>query len=343
MIHRSVPRHINNPLALAMRILASRNGEAVYALGSAAMQVVASPLDMALGAREGRLYERAQPPKRPIVFVVGPPRSGTTVAAQVLTAGLPVAYFNNLTSIFPRSPITVNQMVRRPFRNELISFRSFYGKSKNWYGPNDALYLWDRWFGSDRTVIPTGIGEAERARLVQFFGAFQEAFPRPLVAKNNNMNAYANIVAPLLPTAIFVCMRRDPLYLAQALLKSRRDIHGSDDTPYGLQDPDGEPARSATPYQSVCRQVAFHRNLEREQVAAIGAERYWVVDYETFCEDPRALVDRVARHVAPGETIEPPAGVDIRPFPVSRQQKLSDEDFALLRRELDNASLTGAG
>ncbi len=188
-------------------------------------------------------------------------------------------------------------------------------------------------------MIPTAIDEPNRTRLVQFFGAFQNAFPRPLVAKNNNMNAYARLVAPLLPTAIFVCMRRNPLYLAQALLKSRRDIHGTDETPYGLEDPDCKSAPPDTPYQSVCRQVAFHRKLEREQLAAIGSERYWVVDYEAFCENPRALVDRVARHMAPGEPVTPPAGVDIAPFPVSQHQKIGDEDFALLKRELDACSL----
>jgi hypothetical protein len=342
MIHRSIPGHFSNPAALAMRILASRNGEALYALVSAAMQVALTPVDMAMSIREKRIYERAAPPRRPIVFVVGPPRSGTTVVAQVLTASLPVAYFNNLTSIFPRSPIVVNKLVRRPFRNERIAFRSFYGKSKNWYGPNDALYFWDRWFGSDRTAIPAAIGEPNRSRLIQFFGAFQEAFPLPLIAKNNNMNAYANIVAPLLPTAVFVCMRRNPLYLAQALLKSRRDIHGSDETPYGIEDPDGTAVESENPYQSVCRQVAFYQTLERAQSRAIGPERYWPVDYEAFCDNPRALVDRVANHIAPGESFDPPAGVDLNPFPISRHQKISDEEFELLTRELERRSLLKA-
>jgi len=340
MIHRSIPRHINNPFALAMRILASRNGEAFYALASAAAQAAVTPLDLALSLREKRICERASPPERPIAFVVGPPRSGTTVTAQVLSASLPVAYFNNLTSIFPRSPITVNKMVRRPFRNERISFRSFYGKSSNWYGPNDALYFWDRWFGSDRTIIPTAIDEPHRTQLVQFFGAFQEAFPLPLVSKNNNMNAYAKIVAPLLPTAVFVCMRRNPLYLAQALLKSRRDIHGSDETPYGLEDPQVKGAQSDNAYQSVCRQVAFHRKLETEQLQAIGPDRYWVVDYEQFCNDPTALVDRVASYIAPEKSVARTEGVDLKPFPVSQQQKISDKDFARLTAELETWSLS---
>lgn len=343
VVRNSVPSHFNNPVSLALRILASGNGEALYALVSAGMQICFTPLDVALSIRERQLYERAKPPRRPIVFVVGPPRSGTTIAAQVLAASLPVAYFNNLTSIFPRSPITVNKLVRRPFRNERISFRSFYGKSKHWYGPNDALYFWDRWLGTDRTTIPTAIDEPNQTRLVRFFGAFQEAFPRPLVAKNNNMNAFAKLVAPLLPTAVFICMRRNPVYLAQALLKSRRDIHGSDETAYGLEGPDGKDAKSYTPVQSVCRQVAFHRKLEREQLEAIGSDRYWIVDYEDFCENPRALVNRVAKHVAPGESVEPPSGVDLKSLPISQHQRINDNEFSLLKQELEELSLSEPG
>ena len=325
-----------------MRILASRNPEAIYALASAGMQAALMPVDLALSIQEKRFYERAKPPEQPIVFVVGPPRSGTTVVAQALIASLPVTYFSNLTSVFPRSPIIVNKMVPQPFRNDQMEFKSFYGKSKKWYGANDALYFWDRWFGRDRTVIPTTIGEPQRTQLIQFFGAFQEAFPQPLVAKHNNLNAYANIVAPLLPNAVFLCMRRNPLYLAQALLKSRRDIHGSDETTYGLDDPTRKGAKDENPYEAVCRQVAFHQKLEREQLESIGPERYWVVDYESFCIDPKAVVDRVASHIARHSLSERSVGVDLNPFSVSQRQKLSDEEFALLTRELEKRSLLEA-
>jgi len=339
--HDYVPGHIQNPVALVLRILSSRNPEAIYALFSAGAQAALTPLDLTLSIWEKSIYERAKPPQRPIVFVVGPPRSGTTLVAQALIASLPVAYFNNLTSVFPRSPIVVNKAAPRPCRNERIEFRSFYGKSKKWFGPNDALYFWDRWLGRDRTVIPTAIDEPNRTRLVQFFGAFQEAFPQPLVAKNNNMNAYAKIVAPLLPTSIFLCLRRDPLYLAQALLKSRRDIHGSDDASYGLDDPAQKGVTDINPYEAVCRQVAFYQKLEREQLEALGPDRYWIVDYETFCSDPNAIVRRVAKYISRDPMCETAAAADLKPFSASRRQNLSDEEFALLTQELKKRSLIG--
>lgn len=339
--HDYVPGHIQNPVSLVLRILASRNPEAIYALFSAGAQAALTPLDLALGVWENRIYERSAPPQRPIVFVVGPPRSGTTLVAQALIASLPVAYFNNLTSVFPRSPILVNRAASRPFRNERIEFRSFYGKSKKWFGPNDALYFWDRWLGRDRTVIPASVDEPNRTRLIQFFGAFQEAFPRPLVAKHNNMNAYANVVAPLLPTSIFLCLRRDPLYLAQALLKSRRDIHGSDDASYGLDDPAQKGRKDNNPYEAVCRQVAFYQTLEREQLEALGPDRYWIVDYEAFCNDPNAIVGRVAKYISRDPICETSVVADLKPFSASRRQNLSDEEFGLLTQELKKRSLIG--
>ena len=60
------------------------------------------------------LYAKARAPRHPIIIVVGPPRSGTTLVAQTLTHYLNLTYFNNVTSLFPRSPICGNRILRNP-------------------------------------------------------------------------------------------------------------------------------------------------------------------------------------------------------------------------------------
>ena len=158
------------------------------------------------------------------------------------------------------------------------------------------------------------------------------------------MNAYAKIAAPLLPTAIFICMRRNPLYLAQALLKGRRDIHGSDKIAYGLDDPAWKGVKDRTPYEAVCDQVQFHQQLERQQLEAIGSGRYWILDYESFCNHPNSLVARVTRYIAPSlrsyteRLIQP----NLKPFKVSLKQVLDDEEFALLTEALEKRNLLEA-
>jgi len=81
----------------------------------------------------------------------GPPVSKRRCAA--------LAYFNNLTSVFPGAPITVNKLITNPFRNSQVVSTSYFGRTRGWHGPHDALGLWDRWLGSDRTQLLATIGK----------------------------------------------------------------------------------------------------------------------------------------------------------------------------------------
>jgi hypothetical protein len=108
------------------------------------------PLDLLLRGRERRLCAVAPPSVKPIIIVVGPPRSGTTLVAQYLINTFDVCYLNNLTALFPNSPITANVLFGRMARLGAGDYDAFYGKSRGLSGANDGLYIWDRWLGSDR-------------------------------------------------------------------------------------------------------------------------------------------------------------------------------------------------
>jgi hypothetical protein len=287
-LHKFIPAHFHDPFGLAFRLLKTRDPAARFAMGSALAGLALTPLDLALSIAESRRTGRAKAPVKPILFVCGPPRSGTTLVSQVLIANLPVAYFNNLTSLFPRSPLTSNAIFGRLLTRREPELHSYYGRSRYLSGSNDALYLWDRWLGKDRSEIPSAIDPARRQELVHFFGAVEASTGKPLVAKNNNLNAVAHLVAEALPTASFLCMDRDPVYLAQSLLRARREIHGSDEIAYGFAEATSVPGESTI--DEVCRQVIFHRELMRKQQATIGASRFRVVSYERFCQAPEETV-----------------------------------------------------
>lgn len=287
---RYVPSHFKSPLSLAWRLLRSGDPDAMGAMAQAAAGILLVPLDMLLAGRESDLYTRARPPERPLLFVCGPPRSGTTVVAQTLISHLPVAYLSNVAGLFPRSPITAERLIGRhlaPWRPE---YHSYYGRVASLRGPNDALGLWDRWLGPDRTRQRTSLTAAEGEALWRFFGALEGWTGRPLVAKNNNLNVQAQAVAAYLPTARFLCLDRDPRFLAQSLLTARLTIHGDQRAAYGLAPEAGE---DETPFESVCRQVKFLREGAESQCKAVGADRFWIVRYEEFCADPSGWIMRV--------------------------------------------------
>ncbi len=332
-LHGCLPSHFVDPFGLTGRLLASKSSAAYFAMLSSLGRIACLPADLLLSGREQALYHAATEAKLPIIFIVGPPRSGTTLVAQTLIRHLPVAYINNLTALFPRSPISINSFFDRPLRNERQGDRSYFGKTAGFWGQNDALHIWDRWLGTDRTTFPAELNEDRRQKMKAFFGAYETFSGRPLIAKNNNMNAFAHLIADALPTATFICLQRSPRALAQSLLISRQQIQGSSKHRYGLVDPERKEQPVDDAIADVCRQIRYFRDLEETQRARIGAERFWTLSYEAFCQNPSALVAKVADEIL---RMACPDGQpsSIKPFNISKTDKLNPTDLAHLEAQL---------
>lgn len=328
---RFVPQHLHNPVGLAARLVRSGDPDARGAMLQAALGVALAPLDILLARRERRLYALAQPPVRPQLFVCGPPRSGTSLVTQVLLAHLPVEYLSNVTALFPRAPLIAERLLRPRLRPWRPAFHSYYGRVAALRGPNDSLQLWDRWLGHDRTRVRDALTAEESDAMRRFFGAMERLAGRPFVGKNNNLNLQAGAVGKAMPTARFLCLTRDPLFLAQALLRARREIHGADDMTYGLPAP--EPP-GADPIESVCRQVVYHQRGALAQQALLGPERFRFLAYEEFCADPAATVLLAAGNLGIAEHDVCPVAPATR-FSPSNRARLSEGEFARLRATLE--------
>jgi Sulfotransferase family len=292
-----LPPNFQDAGGLFLRLLQTRNRAAYFAMTHTALAVAATPLDLLLERAERGLYARAEPPKKPIVLVGGAPRSGTTILEQVLVKSLPVTYFNNLTAVFPRAPIMANRLFGRLLRKPRRGFDNFYGRTSGFAGRNDGLHLWDRWLGNDRYRPPTHLEPALADGMRRFFGAFEAAFGGPIANKNNALAICADVVAPVLPTAHFVCIRREPLYAVQSILGTREFIQGKREAPYGVGDPRYAGRTDVDPIEEVCAQVLYTERRMEEHQRTLGPSRFWIVQYEEFCRAPSAVAEKVADEI----------------------------------------------
>lgn len=325
-LHRYVPRTFHDPLGLAVRLLRTENPAARAAMGYAALGLALAPFDLCLAPFERRRLAKAGIPQRPIVLVCGPPRSGTTLLTQTLISALPFGYFTNLSVLFPRAPLTASALFHGIVEQRKVSAQSYYGRTRYLSGPNDALPIWDRWLGKNREKAPTEIAAPEREAMARFFAAFESQSGHSIIAKNNSLNASAHLVAEALPTARFICLRREPLFLAQSLLEARRAIHGSEVHPYGPTVP-GAASEDADPLESVARQVRFHESLAQAQLDRLGAERFRIVSYESLCRAPSEVVGMVARDIL-GISVD--VAQPIAPIPASNKLRLPPEQVSRL-------------
>jgi len=193
--------NFNDPVGLLMRMLRSGNRAAYGALFRTAFSIGLTPLDWLLQAKEKRRLAAVDESqiRHPLVLIVGPPRSGSTLLYQALARYANVSYLTNLTSMFPRSPISsaslfqaYGQRPTKSFAMGLFAKRSFAKSSQNYYGqtpglrsPNDGFEVWNRWLGEDRYQAPETLEPASAKQMRRFFAAWTKEFDKPFLNKNN--------------------------------------------------------------------------------------------------------------------------------------------------------------
>lgn len=286
-----------------------------------ALEDLLASLNAAIAPGGDALAAERGAPTRPVVLVVGCPRSGTTLLMQWLAASGAFGYPSNLLSRFWRAP-AVGAMVERllfdpavQFRDELglgsapaVGFDSDLGKTAGARSPNEFWYFWRRFFPLGEAG---GLGEAGRAGVdgPGFLGelaAWEAAVGRPLALKAVLLAWDLPLLAALLPRAVFVDIRRDPFYNAQALLLARRRFFGDARRWYSVRPPEAGALADRTPHEQVVGQVGYMRRAIDGGLASLDPRRVVRLAYARFCGDPaEAWAELVRALRAAGEEIDP--------------------------------------
>ena len=337
-LSRFVPQHVNDPFGLVRRMLASRKRAALFTLWLTGLGILLTPVDLLLQAIERVRGERSGAgPAGPVIIVCGPARSGATLVYQVLAANLDVAYVRNFTTMFSRSPVLASRLFTRRVARRQDRYENYYGKTSGMQAPSEANHLWNQWIDADSSGFRTRLTPAGAARMRRFMSRFSRSENLPLLCKNTNANAFADTIDEHLDDCYFICLRREPVYLAQSLLRARREINGDVERSYGVVNTDE--SMPSDPVAQVVGQVRYLDELAEGQQARIGRRRFWIVDYERFCRDPGSLVRRVRSEILGAEPGAPDDAPPLPPFENTNR----DTDTRLLDRIREAFRTAAAG
>jgi hypothetical protein len=293
-----------DPVGLVRRMLGAPEPAARASLARAALEIAAKPLDRALQRREERLLAAAPPSDAPMLLIVGPPRSGTTLVYQTVVRRLPVSFATNLSALFPRAPIAAQALFSRSRHTTGTDLRSYFGQTRALFDANDAFHLWDRWLGTERYRAPDVIAPDAVRAMRRFFDAWSWRFPAPFVNKNNRNTDCLRQLAEALPEARFVVVRRDPLETLQSLLIARQVVQGDVARAWGLRSHDARHAGTRAAVEAVCEQLVEIERRLRADCAVIAPGRLLEVSYAQFCTAPDDVVSACAALIG----VEPLAG-----------------------------------
>jgi hypothetical protein len=233
---------------------------------------------------------------RPPVFVVGAPRSGSTLLYKALVDRFDLGYVSNLVACLPQVP-TVGLRIARLLRGTRPSagYESHYGRISGWKSPHEAGQLWYRWFPRPPHVH-VGAGETPSAVLAEVryeVTAMTALLGRPIVFKNLYNSMRLAPLAEAFPEASFLVCRRDVTDVALSLLRARVDNEGSTERWVSLPPRQIDALRRLdVPDQVAGQVICTYEQIDQDR-ERLGDERFLDVDYADLCHDPAGELARV--------------------------------------------------
>lgn len=253
----------------------------------------------------------------PVILVLGPLRSGTTLFMQWLANTGLAAYPTNLLSRFYQAPIIgakIQLMLadsRYNFRDELgkviqkASYTSENGKTKGMLAPNEFWYFWRRFLSDPSRDVWTN-DELRQSmdvrRMIAELSGIMEVFEKPFAAKAMLFNYNISFLDSIFDNVLFVQLKRDPVANVASVLEARKRQFGSADTWYSFKIPEYDELIKHDPVTQVAGQVHYINHAVSEGLLNVTDNRKLVVDYEKFCADPSKVFASLRERIGAKET-----------------------------------------
>jgi hypothetical protein len=278
----------------------------------------------AAAAAERLLLGTASAPRGPQLFVLGLPRSGTTLVYQYLAHRYAVSYFTNAVGRFPCAACLCTTLATRRLGRYVSDFASEYGKSVGPLAPREAGDFWTLFFAPDRYVSFDELPEPARVRLRRTVACVQRAFGgAPFVNKNVMHAQRVDALALLFPEARFLVVERALADVGLSVLRGRsRHAPGAGDW-WSIRPTDHAAFAGLPLPEQIAGQLASVGRRLAEDLGRLPAERVLGLDYEAFCAAPDEALAGVRAALGAPATRSPavPAFARARNAPASPEEE----------------------
>lgn len=242
------------------------------------------------------------PPDEPQLFILGLPRTGTTLVYQYVVHRLRVAYFPNAVGRYYLAPCLATQ-IQKALRSDYRSnFRSEYGSVTGALAPHEAGRFWGRFFGFEDYVSPCDISPTDRRTLRQTVGYIQHLFGHSLFV-NKNVKHILRIPAlhSIFPNAHFLRVHRNWKDVGLSLLRARHANLPDPTMWWSAKPPNYRQLRDVPIVEQIPAQIeALSEKIDTE-LSALPSNKVLSINYSSFCRSPDKLIQSIRSRIHPAE------------------------------------------
>ncbi len=231
------------------------------------------------------------------IFIIGAPRSGTTLVYQALISALDVCYPSNLIARFWENPLlgyALQNDIYPEFSKFISSFESMHGYSENSaLEPHEFGYFWSRWFDHSKTHFTSPDTEINPL-LKKEINALLNFSQKDWIFKNLTLGLKIPLLKKKFPKAKFVVVTRTPGSVAASLLMGRIKRFGNKNHWWSLIPKEIDRLNQCSAEEQVVAQVFYCYRQIFDDLQILNEQDYHIVDYRQFCGKTKAIVTEIA-------------------------------------------------
>lgn len=263
----------------------------------------------------------------PQFFILGLPRTGTTLIYQYVVHRLNVAYFTNGVGKYSRSPSLVTLLQKRMCSPYVSNFENNYGRVKGFMAPREAGGFWCRFFSIDNYEKYEEINNRKINIIKKTIFKIQNTFNgAPFVNKNVKHILRLSALARIFPNSYFIIVWRDPIDIGLSLLKWKKN-NGINKW-FSVKPKNYEDLKDTHYLDQIANQVYELDKKLRSDILKLNKERIFNIQYKEFCEDPDSVIDFVLKNTKnTGFKNE-----NVKKFDFRKREAKTEEEKKLVRK-----------
>lgn len=225
------------------------------------------------------------------IFIIGLPRSGTTILYQYLIQIFEVSYLNNLWAIFPKSaPYFPNFCSPEP----KPEFSSFYGNGLKLKSAQEGGRIFNRWFPDQENHYYKEIEAEKLTDLKEYFDLLTSKTNRPALIKSGRNIVRLEVIKKAFPNARFIRLSRDPLSIARSIYNGRIDLYKDASKNLTVKPKEWLKIKDFEISKQLAYQVYYLDKQIDEDLKDVPADCRIDLQYEDFCNAPYNTAKEIA-------------------------------------------------
>ncbi len=270
------------------------------------------------------------PVEYPFIFVIGAPRSGTTLLTQLIASAFDIGYINNLAARFYLAPLHGLRFSRSVLGEKReTAFQSDYARTHNLADIHEFGYFWKYWLNKYTVddIVQSSSNEKDLnwTALKNVLATLQNENNKPFIFKNIYGAYHMQKMVSVLKKVIWVYIERDKLDTAISILNARKKYNTDLNVWWSYYPLEYYDIKDMDYTWQIAGQIYYLQRYYMSEFEKLPEKNCLKVSYEELCYSPQAIIKKIRKKsIAHGFDI-PIGGQIPNSFPIKTYDDFSEE------------------